>query len=158
MSKLDILRPDKQAGHENLNEGPKYSHLRYFDPVQVGISGVQTYKDTGNLWKSALDPSGDNPFGVMEHKPTDKKQAEMAVKAQADIANMREKAKAKRSSGMKAGGKVKMKAGGAVKKKACGGMVKKSCGGKVKKMAAGGKTCCKGMGAAKRGGNFTRNG
>ena len=35
---------------------------------------------------------------------------------------------------------------------------KMKCGGKVKHMKKGGKTCCRGMGAAARGGKFSKNG
>lgn len=38
------------------------------------------------------------------------------------------------------------------------GAVGFKCGGKAKKMAKGGKTCCRGMGAATRGGNFSKDG
>ena len=36
--------------------------------------------------------------------------------------------------------------------------VKYKCGGKTKKMKKGGKTCCRGMGAAKRGGRYRKDG
>jgi len=129
MSLKKLLIPTTStSANQDLNEGAKWSHLRYLDPTQALISGIDTYKKTGNLGKSILDPSGDNPFGVMEHKGNKKYQAAEKAQGLVDRDAAREKAKRRKARGMKAGGKTKS------------GTSKRAC--------------CRGMGAATSGGGY----
>lgn len=124
----------------------KPSHLSgadWLNPLKVKKSlavdnqanPIQAYRDAGKRGGNQIDALFD-PSGKFLKQPT------KTAKEYAKEKEERRKAGQKMMSsiyGMKSGGQAKM-----------------ACGGKAKKMAKGGQ--CRGMGAASRGGKFSKSG
>lgn len=151
-----------------------FSPLNPIAPVHVVNSGIQTYKETGNPWKSAIDPSGDDPLGIVGHTPKASLQAEYDMqwhekrlpRIKERYARQREKnrnSKPAYARGYAHGGMTSMEAEKQAawsknvvrSTRALNGTGKKSSVSRHRpsttKNAAG---CCRGMGAAVRGGKY----
>jgi len=112
----------------------KNKSFRYVDPIQTARRQVEDFKAADNAkdrWNVALDPPG----GILPRGMNEQERA-------AWIETQKSKRKKERTGMKKSGSTSK----------------KMNCGGKTKKMASGGSTTCRGMGAAKKGGKFSRNG
>lgn len=124
MSKLSkLFRPDKEfsflekmpgslsSSGDTLNQGMVWSHTRHFDPGQTAIQGIETYKQTGDLFHTLIDPSGDDPLGIWPHEGNKEYQALKRAEFEASLPEMKEKIaksrakkRKKKGFGMAAGG------------------------------------------------------
>lgn len=122
-------------------------------------------------WNQALDPLNVLHSSKKISRPKWGEKSSEADKRLADKKKEEKAAMMRKRAGMKKGGQVKKAKGGifpdpvgqtkrqsSTHGKSTPRNVSMKCGGKTKKMAKGGKTVCRGMGAATRGGNFSKDG